>query len=100
MLISADTCSAAMNNAAQFRTRTAALLVGQEIGEKPDSYQEPRSMTLPNSYSTVRYSTRLYRVALNGENAIRSDYEIIPTWTDYKAGSDPVLTWVLTYSAP
>jgi hypothetical protein len=100
VLISADTFSAAMNNAAQFRTQTAALLVGQEIGEKPNSYQEPRSMTLPNSHLTVRYSTRFYRFAPDGNNAIRPDHEIIPTWADYKAGSDPVLAWVLKYSAP
>lgn len=100
VLISADTFSAAMNNAAQFHTQTAALLVGQEIGEKPNSYQEPRSMTLPNSHLTVRYSTRFYRFAPDGDNAIRPDHAIIPTWADYKAGSDPVLAWVLKYPAP
>lgn len=100
VLIGTDTFSAAMNNAAQFRTQTAALLVGQEIGEKPNSYQEGRGMTLPNSHLTVRYSTRFYRFATDGDNAIRPDREIIPTWDDYKAGSDPVLAWVLKYSAP
>jgi hypothetical protein len=100
VLISADTFSAAMNNAAQFRTQTTALLVGQEIGEKPNSYQEPRSMTLPNSHLTVRYSTQFYRFAPDGENAIRPDHEIVPSWADYKAGSDPVLAWVLKYPAP
>jgi Peptidase family S41 len=100
VLISADTFSAAMNNAAEFRTQTAALLVGQGIGEKPNSYQEPRSMTLPNSHLTVRYSTRFYRFAPDGDNAIRPDQEIAPSWADYKAGSDPVLAWVLKYSAP
>lgn len=100
VLISADTFSAAMNNAAQFRTQTAALLVGQEIGERPNSYQEPRSMTLPNSHLTVRYSTRFYRFVADGDNAVRPDHEIIPTWADYKAGSDPALAWVLKYPAP
>ena len=99
ILISGYTFSAAMNNAAQFRQQTAALLVGQEIGEKPDSYQEPRSMTLPNSHLTVRYSTRFYRFATNGGNAIRPDQEVVPAWADYKAGVDPVLEWVLKYSA-
>jgi hypothetical protein len=99
VLIGADTFSAAMNNAAQFRSQTAALLVGQEIGEKPNSYQEARSMTLPNSHLTVRYSTRFYRFATSGENAIRPDLEIMPTWADYKAGVDPVLAAVLKYSA-
>lgn len=98
VLIGADTFSAAMNNAAQFRSQTAALLVGQEIGEKPNSYQEPRSMTLPNSHLTVRYSTRFYRFATSDENAIRPDLEIVPTWADYKAGVDPVLATVLKYS--
>jgi hypothetical protein len=97
VLISADTFSAAMNNAAQFRTQTAALLVGQEIGEKPNSYQEPRSMTLPNSHLTVRYSTRFYKFVDSGENAVRPDREIVPTWADYQAGRDPVLEWVLKY---
>lgn len=97
VLISADTFSAAMNNAAQFRAQTAAMLVGQEIGEKPNSYQEPRSMTLPNSHLTVRYSTRYYQFAASGENAIRPDQEIVPGWADYQAGRDPVLEWVLKY---
>lgn len=98
VLISANTFSAAMNNAAQFRTQTAALLVGQEIGEKPNSYQEPRSMTLPNSHLTVRYSTKFYKFVDSGENAVRPDQEIVPTWADYKAGRDPVLEWVLKSS--
>jgi hypothetical protein len=100
VLIGADTFSAAMNNAAQFHSQTAALLVGQEIGEKPNSYQEPRSMTLPNSHLTVRYSTRFYRFVPEGGNAIRPDHEIVPTWADYKAGSDATLAWVLKYSPP
>ncbi|MGA9528483.1 MAG: hypothetical protein WBS24_10230 [Terriglobales bacterium] len=99
VLISADTFSAAMNNAAEFRAQTAALLGGQEIGEKPNSYQEPRSMTLPNSHLTVRYSTKYYQFAASGENAIRPDQEIVPTWADYQAGRDPVLDWVLNYPA-
>ena len=99
VLIGANTFSAAMNNAAQFRSQTAAILVGQEIGEKPNSYQEPRNMTLPNSHLQVRYSTRFYRFSENGENAVRPDQEVIPTWAEYKAGEDPVLEWVLKYGA-
>jgi hypothetical protein len=33
----------------------------------------------------------------NGENLIRPDQEIVPTWDDFKAGRDPVLDWVLKY---
>ena len=99
VLIGANTFSAAMNNAEQFRDQTAAILVGQEIGERPNSYQEAEEMTLPNSHLTVRYSTKFYRFSSNPENAIRPDQEIVPTWAEYRAGTDPVLMWVLSYSA-
>jgi hypothetical protein len=95
VLVGALTFSAAMNNAAQFRSRTAALLVGGTIGERPNSWQEPREATLPNSRLTVRYSTRFYEFAKGGENVLRPDQEIVPSWDDYRAGRDPVLDWVL-----
>jgi hypothetical protein len=98
VLIGPSTFSAAMSNSAHFRAQTAALLVGQPIGEKPNSYQESRRMTLPNSKLVVSYSVRLYKfVDEGGENVIRPDREIVPTWDDFKAGRDPVLEWVLNY---
>jgi hypothetical protein len=97
VLIGRDTFSAAMNNAAQFRQQTAAILVGQEIGEKPNSYQEADSTTLPNSHLSLHYSVKYYKFVDGNDNAIRPDHEIIPTWDDYKAGVDPVLDWVLAY---
>jgi hypothetical protein len=97
VLIGRDTFSAAMSNSAHFRARTAALLVGEPIAEKPNSYQESRQFTLPNSHLVVRYSIRFYRFVESGENLIRPDQEIIPSWGDFKAGRDPVLAWVLKH---
>jgi Peptidase family S41 len=97
VLIGPQTFSAAMSNAAQFRAKTAALLVGEPIGEKPNSYQEARQMNLPNSHLLVRYSTRFYRFIEDGENMIRPNQEIVPSWSDFKAGRDPVLEWVKKY---
>jgi hypothetical protein len=99
ILIGPNTFSAAMSNSAHFRYQTAALLVGQPIGEKPNSYQESRRMTLPNSRLVVRYSVRFYKFVENGENLIRPDQEIVPTWDGFKAGRDPVLDWVLKYQS-
>lgn len=97
ILIGANTFSAAMSNAAQFRTMTHATLVGQQIGERPNSYQEAREMKLPSSQWTVRYSVKFYTFVENGENVVRPDKEITPSWDDYKAGGDPALDWVLRY---
>jgi hypothetical protein len=99
VLIGPQTFSAAMANAAHFRTQTAALLIGQPIGEKPNSYQESRRTKLPNSQLTLCYSIRLYRFVEGGENLIRPDREIIPSWTEFKDGRDPVLEWVLKQEA-
>jgi hypothetical protein len=97
VLIGPHTFSAAMSNSAHFRAQTAAILVGQPIGERPNSYQEARQMKLPNSGLIVRYSVRFYKFVESGENEIRPDKEIIPTWEEYKGGRDPVLEWVLNY---
>jgi Peptidase family S41 len=95
VLVGAETFSAAMNNAAQFQDETNAILVGETIGERPNSYQEPRQFRLPNSHLVVRASTLYYTFRKKGENAVRPDKEIIPTWDDVKAGRDPVLEWTL-----
>jgi hypothetical protein len=99
VLIGPNTFSAAMSNSAHFRAQTAAMLVGRPIGEKPNSYQESRRMTLPNSRLVVGYSVRFYKFVERGENAIRPDQEVVTSWADYKAGRDPVLEWVLKHGA-
>jgi hypothetical protein len=89
-----------MNNAAQFQDQTQATLVGQQIGEKPNSYQEPRQFRLPNSHLIVRASSLYYRFRETGPNAVTPDKTIVPTWADVKAGRDPVLDWVLAQPQP
>ncbi|MBV9346006.1 MAG: hypothetical protein JOZ03_13575 [Gammaproteobacteria bacterium] len=92
VLIGNLTFSAAMSNAAHFRQRTAAILVGEPIGERPNSYQENRQLSLPNSHIVISYSTRFYQFAPgSAENRIRPDIEVKTTWEEVKAGLDPVL---------
>ncbi len=89
-----------MSNSAHFRNQTNAILVGEPIGERPNSYQERRDMTLPNSHWKVNYSTKFYTFVNTGENLIRPDQEISTSWKDYEEGQDPVLDWVLNYGSP
>ncbi len=100
VLVGALTFSAAMNNAAQFQDETQAILVGQEIGEKPNSYQEPRQFRLPNSHLIVRASSLYYKFRQHGPNAVAPDKTIVPTWADMKAGRDPALDWALAQPQP
>jgi len=96
VLIGARTFSAAMNNAVQFQDETNAILVGEQIGERPNSYQEPDQFRLPNSHLIVRASTRYYTFRKHGPNAVNPDKKIVPSWDDVKQGRDPVLDWVLS----
>jgi hypothetical protein len=99
VLIGARTFSAAMANATHFRAQTNAVLVGTPIGEKPNSYSERRSMTLPNSHLQASYSVRWYEFSPVGENIVRPDQEVRRTWADFKAGLDPALQWAVEYKA-
>ena len=96
VLIGPATFSAAMVNAIQFRQFAHALLVGQPIGEKPNSYAEKREMKLPNSGLTITYSHEYYEFAKNGENVVRPDQEVSATWKDFIAGRDPAIDWIMT----
>lgn len=95
VLIGNQTFSAAMSNAAHFRQETNAILVGEPIGEKPNSYQENDRVLLPNSHLVLSYSTRFYEFAPSGENLIRPDQLVETSWEDFKSGRDPVLEWVI-----
>ena len=95
VLIGPDTFSAAMSNAAQFRSKTHATLVGQQVGERPTSYQEPREFTLPPSPLIVRYSTKYYSFSNDSTNVLAPDQKVATTWADYKAGQDPALDWII-----
>jgi len=97
VVIGRDTFSAAMSNATDFRKETKAILVGEPIGERPNSYQENRQLVLPNSLLTVSYSTQYYSF-LNGASEVTPDKRIDPNWVSYKAGRDPVMDWILAYS--
>lgn len=85
-----------MNNAVQFRGEAQAMLVGEPIGEKPNSYQERDEMTLPHSKLVLGYSTKFYKFqADDAPPLVTPDKTIVPTWDDFLAGRDPVLDWVL-----
>jgi len=99
-LIGNNTFSAAMNNAIDLRNAKATL-VGETIGERPNSYQENDELTLPNSRLVVSYSTRYYEFLPKGSPpTVVPDQTVEPTWDEFRAGRDPVLEWVLAQPSP
>jgi hypothetical protein len=95
VIVGRQTFSAAMVNAIDFRKETHALLVGEPIGERPNSYSENDEMTLPNSRLVVSYSTEYYKFLEEDLPAVLPDQRIDPDWAAFKAGRDPVMEWIL-----
>lgn len=95
VIIGRATFSAALANAVDFRKDTNAILVGEPIGERPNSYSENDEMALPNSRLVVSYSTRYYKFVDEDVPAVLPDERIDPSWADFRAGRDGVLEWIL-----
>src|SRR5687767_9391322 len=100
VVVGRATFSAAMVNAIDFRKQTNAILVGEPIGERPNSYSENDEMTLPNSKLVVSYSTRYYQFVDEDVPAVLPDERIDPSWADFRAGRDAVMDWILSRPAP
>jgi hypothetical protein len=86
--------SAALKNSIDFRKIAHATLVGETIGERPNSYSENDELTLPNARMEISYSTRYYKF-LDDDQLVAPDKEILPTWADWLAGRDPVMDWII-----
>jgi hypothetical protein len=96
VMVGRRTFSAAMVNAVDFDAMTEALLVGEPIGEKPNSYQEVRQFTLPDSGLTVGVSTKWYAfVPDDATNEVRPDIVAPPRWDDWLSPRDSAVVRVL-----
>jgi len=95
VLINNVTFSAAMSNAAQFKSLLNAQLVGEPTGAKPKGYQDMGEFTLPHSKRVVTYSKRYYDFTGSSSGAIFPDQLIKLEIGDYLNNSDKQLLWIL-----
>jgi hypothetical protein len=96
VVIGRGTFSAAMTNATDFRRETDAILVGEPAGARPRGYQENHWLRLPNSGLQVSLASRYYKFQDVDTAAVMPDQIIETNWTDYKAGRDSVIEWILS----
>ncbi len=92
VLIGERTQSSAMMNALHLREVTAAILLGEPTGGRPNSYGEIKGMKLPRSGMVVWYSTQqLLRVQGKDAPSVFPDEYVAPTAAEFFAGHDPVM---------
>lgn len=94
-IIGRATFSSGMAAAHDFRTKTKATIVGEPIGERPNTFGELRRFTLPNSKIEVTYSTRFFRLVDGEPDAFMPDVSVPPTPESLVEGRDPVMEWIL-----
>jgi hypothetical protein len=94
IIIGRKTFSAAVTNSADFRNETNAILFSEPAGERPNSYQENGTFCLPNSHIHRSVSTIYYKNVSGDPDALFPDKRIDLEWSDYRAGRDPVLSWI------
>ncbi len=88
---SSTTYSAAVANAAHFRQRLNATLLGEPTGGRPVGYQETNIFYLPNTNLRGSVSSIYYEFQKEDTPGVLPDVTIPFTWKHYATGSDPVL---------
>jgi hypothetical protein len=99
VIIGRGTFSAAMTTATDFRRETDAILVGEPTGARPKGYQENHWLTLPNSELQVSVASRYYKFQDAPTPAVMPDQFVELNWSDYQAGHDAVLAWIVSHDA-
>jgi hypothetical protein len=96
-IIGRGTFSSGYLNALELRQETAAILVGEPTGQRPNAYGEQLTLTLPNTGIVVNYSTKFFKTVQGDPPSMLPDITVAPTSADYLAAKDPVLAAILGY---
>ncbi|MEM8599383.1 MAG: hypothetical protein AAGF99_05645 [Bacteroidota bacterium] len=92
--LSEQTFSSAVINAMDFRLLTGAEFVGTPTGGAPNHFGEVKVFRLPYSGQVVAHSTAFFGYMNGDPTTIRPDRTLVPSFADFLAGDDPVLTYV------
>ncbi|HZL72379.1 MAG TPA: hypothetical protein VFC86_07955 [Planctomycetota bacterium] len=97
VLVDRPTFSSAIINAVDLRKAFKAVLVGLAPGGALNGYGEIRTLALPHSKWVVQYSTKYFKLGLDGEDALMPDIEVEPTAAEFFSGADPALDAAIKY---
>ena len=97
VLVGRDTFSSAFMAAQDFQQHDRGILVGEAMGQRPNSYGDIRPLKLPNSSLTAFYCTKYFQLAKTDVPQIEPAVKIPRTAADYFSGQDPVLQYALTH---
>ena len=91
---SSATYSAAVANAADFKQRLDATLIGETTGGRPNGYQESMPFVLPRTRIPGSTSGKYYTFQEADTEGIHPDIRIDYTWEHYASAADPILDYL------
>lgn len=101
VLIGRGTFSSGMMAAINFREDLHAILIGEPSGSKPNEYGEVKTLTLPNSKTEIRYTTKYFTLLEDSDPlTLEPDVLIQRTISDFLSGKDQALDTALKYHWP
>ncbi len=100
VLVGRETFSSAFLAAMELRRECRGTLVGEAMGQRPNSYGDIRPLKLPNSGLTAYYCTKYFKLSPKDVPQVEPDVPIPLTAADYFAGKDPVLAYALSAGSP
>lgn len=92
-----NTGSAATVTAAQFKTSTEAIIVGEGSRANPNFTYNAERFRLPNSRLQVGYTEALHHPFPELGDTVPVDVAVENTFEDYRSGRDRVLETILNY---
>ncbi|WP_138598349.1 S41 family peptidase [Pseudoalteromonas citrea] len=96
VLIDHVTFSAAMSNAAQFKSLLNAQIIGTPSGGDPNHYSETHRLSLPHSHRRYSLSKRYYSFSSVSSDALYPDKHLTQSWDEYQQGIDQPLLSTLS----
>ncbi len=97
VLIGARTFSSAKGNALDLRDWTDAVLIGNPIGQRPNSFGEIKTFESPNFGITASYSTKYFVRGSEEDDTVMPDVRVPLTLDQWKHGVDAVFDAALAY---
>ena len=99
MITGRVTFSAAVNAAVDLERLSNAIFVGEPPAGAPNSWGDPKRVTLPNSGLIVRISTIYWRDWTTDQSRLElgPDIPVMISSTDYFSGADPFLKTILAF---
>jgi C-terminal processing protease CtpA/Prc len=97
-LVGRYTFSSGFMAALDLQKQNGAVLVGEAMGQRPNTYGDIRPLKLPNSGLTAWYCTKYFRLVADSDPpSIQPDVTVVLSASDYFAGRDAVMDYVLSH---